>query len=343
MTQRLMRKTGLTMRKAAGFTLVELMIAIVLGLLVVAAATDLFLGGLVGLRLQQGGADAQDNGLFGLDYVAKDIRLTNYGNLQNLIMNDKTTGGGIVLTADTAPGVSVANLTGVRMSSSATDYVPSGLLSRGPGGTTSTTANEWQGLTKVLTPSGTKSDQLTFQYVAPIVTTDCQGGAAAAGVTIVERLFLRVDANDANSLVLACNAGRVTPGAIPVLSGMGTVAPDKKEGAVIMSHVEHFHVLLSVIKPVTPATTPPTYTYTNYNISDYMAIVGAKPQIQAVQIGVLVRSSENTSSAAINPTQTFKVLDQNVTVAATDVKSNHYVRRVYTTTIALRNGFGSAS
>jgi type IV pilus assembly protein PilW len=335
MNQRLTKETRLTLRKAAGFTLIELMIAIVLGLLVVAAATDLFLGGLVGLRLQQGGADAQDNGLFGLDYVAKDIRLTNYGNLQNLVMNDKSTGGGIVLTADTAPGVSVANLTGVRMSNSATDYVPSGLLSRGPGGTTSANVNEWQGLTKVLTPSTAKSDQLTFQYVAPIVTTDCQGVAAAAGVTIVERLFLRVDANDANSLVLACDAGRVTPGAIPVLSGMGTAAPDKKEGAVIMSHVEHFHVLLSVVKL--------DGTYVNYNISDYMGIVGAKPQIQAVQIGVLVRSTENTSSAAIDPTQTFKVLDQNVTVAATNANSNHYVRRVYTTTIALRNGFGSPS
>ncbi len=354
MKKQLKTHPRLSMHKRAGFTLVELMIAIVLGLLVVAATTELFLGGLISLRLQQGGADAQDNGLFGLDFVSKDLRLTNYGNIQgdNLVLNDKTVNGGIILTADTAPGASTSNLTDVRMSAVATDYVPNGLLTHGPGGTVSTVTDEWKALTKVINPSSTKSDQLTFQFIAPVATTDCEGAAVAAGVRVVERLFLRPDANDANSLVLACDAGRInpaipavppagaspgSPAVPPILVGM-TAAADKT-GTVIMSHVEHFHILLTTIKS--------DGKFVNYTVSDYMGIVTApgvsKPQILGVQLAVLVRSTENTSSTAVDPTQAFKMLDQSVKVAATDVKSNHYVRRVYSSTIAIRNGFGSAS
>lgn len=345
MNQHLQQKNKLKSLKSAGFTLVELMIAIVLGLLIVAAATDLFLGGMVSLRLQQGGADAQDNGLFGLDYVAKDIRLTNYGNPQNLVLNDKTINGGIILTADTSPAASTANLTDVRKSSNTTDYVSPGWLTRGPAGTVGSGANDWKGLTKVVSPSTTKSDQLTFQFIAPVATTDCEGNNVNAGVRVVERLFLRADVNDANSLVLACDAGFVTPGvaaipaagatpAVPAVPPILTNIGDA--GQVVMNHVEHFHVLLGTQKA--------DGTLVYYSISDYLGVTtNPKPQIVSVQMAVLVRSSDNTSSAAIDPTQTFKMLNQNVTVATADSSANHYVRRVYSTTIALRNGFGSAS
>ena len=98
-----------------GFTLIELLISIVLGLLLVAAASQLLVGGLVSSRLQQGAADAQDSGLFGLDYLAKDIRLTNYGNygnVQNLVLSDITPTGGVVLST-TNLSVSPAVSTGL--------------------------------------------------------------------------------------------------------------------------------------------------------------------------------------------------------------------------------------
>jgi type IV pilus assembly protein PilW len=158
-----------TPKKAnAGFTLVELMASLVLGLLLVAAAVQVLYGGVVSSRLQQGAADAQDSGLFGLDYITKDVRMANYGNLQNLILSDTTPAGGIVLTADTAtPNATVTNLSGVL---SGTAFVANGLLSHGAGDTAGT-GNQWTGATKV-TVSGTttpQSDQLTIQFVRVVI------------------------------------------------------------------------------------------------------------------------------------------------------------------------------
>ncbi len=61
-----------------GFTLVELMVALALGLLISAAAVQLFLGGVLTSRMQEANAELQNSGVFGLDYVARDIRLSNY-------------------------------------------------------------------------------------------------------------------------------------------------------------------------------------------------------------------------------------------------------------------------
>ena len=79
----------------AGFTLVELMIAITLGLLLVAAATQLFFSGIVSSRLQSAGADIQNSGVFGLDFMAKDVRLANSGNSNYLQITDQTPMGGL--------------------------------------------------------------------------------------------------------------------------------------------------------------------------------------------------------------------------------------------------------
>jgi type IV pilus assembly protein PilW len=59
------------MKSQEGFTLVELMIALALGLIVVAAATLLFLTGLRSSSMQQGVSDLQDNANFGLNYITQ--------------------------------------------------------------------------------------------------------------------------------------------------------------------------------------------------------------------------------------------------------------------------------
>ncbi|MFZ0331211.1 MAG: prepilin-type N-terminal cleavage/methylation domain-containing protein, partial [Acinetobacter bohemicus] len=82
----------------AGFTLVELMIALALGLIIVAAAIMLFLTGQKSYVLQSGMSDLQDNANFGLNYIAKDIRLTNL-NVVKADIDDETQYGGVVLTS----------------------------------------------------------------------------------------------------------------------------------------------------------------------------------------------------------------------------------------------------
>ena len=69
---------------AKGFTLIELMIALVLGLLISAAAIELFTGSLLSSRMQQANDELQSSGIFGLDYIVRDIRLANYANINKL-------------------------------------------------------------------------------------------------------------------------------------------------------------------------------------------------------------------------------------------------------------------
>lgn len=330
---------------ATGFTLIELLISITLGLLLVAAASQLFIGGVISFRLQQGAADTQDNGLFGLEYIAKEIRIANYGNPQFLTVTDTTRDGGIVLTADTSTSVGTSNFTDVRTSNASNAYVPNGLLTHGEGDTPLGSANQWQGLTKVASGSAA-SDQLTIQYLAPAAMSDCEGGNVAAGSRVVERYFLRADTADTNALVLACDAGSISAkvdavtadaangvAAVayvpPILSNLGGA------GQVVMGRVEHLHFLLGT------ETLAGVWRY--YGIHDYMALAGTKPRIKTIKMAVLVRSTDNTANLSIDPTQTLKMLDQNVQAATTNATANHYVRRVYSTTIALRNGLGSAS
>lgn len=322
----------------AGFTLIELMISIVLGLLVVAAASQLLLGGVISSRLQQGAADAQDSGLFGLDYLTKDIRLLNYGNIQNLVLNDTVPWGGVVLTADTSANTTT-NLATVRTSSAASDYVPNGLLSHSAGDTVGT-GSQWTGATKVT--GAAQSDQLTIQFVAPSPMANCEGVNVAAGDRVIQRYFLRADTTDSTALVLACDAGAISaevvanPSAVPAVVGVPPIVSNFGDaGQVMMQRVEHMHVLLGT------QTTAGVWRY--YSIHDYMALTATpKPQIKSIQLSVLVRSLDNTNSNIIDPTRSFTMLDQ--TVTPTDNQSaNRYVRRVYSTTIALRNGLGASS
>jgi type IV pilus assembly protein PilW len=240
--------------------------------------------------------------------------------------------------------VGTSNFTDVRMSATVSDYVPNGLLTHGAGDTVGTT-NQWQGLTKVTTGS-TASDQLTIQYIAPSPMSDCEGRTIAAGTRVVERYFLRADTTNTTALVLACTAGSIIPKVDAVAADLAngvaavTYVPPilsnlSGAGQVIMNRVEHLHFLLGT------ETTASAWKY--YSIHDYMALTGTKPRIKTIGMAVLVRSTDNTSNPAIDPTKTFRMLDQDVQVATTDTIANHYVRKVYSTTTSLRNGLGSPS
>lgn len=70
-----MKTTAMTYRTAGrGFSLIEMMVALVLGSLVIAAATRLFLTNQQAFALQQSQAEAQEAGRFALEYMLGDIR-----------------------------------------------------------------------------------------------------------------------------------------------------------------------------------------------------------------------------------------------------------------------------
>ena len=316
----------------AGFTLVELMVALALGLLISAAAIQLFLGGLLTSRMQQANAELQNSGVFGLDYVARDLRLANYINTDFPELNEQTPWGGVVLTARTA-ALSNANIP----IPAAAPFISQGLLSHSPGDTVSTVANEWQGLSNV----SVASDQLAIQFVAPNAMVNCEGANVQAGDYVIQRYFVRradAAATTGTDYGLACDANTPTPTATPAVAEPTTIAGFGGAGELIMPRVDHFTVQLGVRNE---AGNMAYYTINQYRTAAAAARAALPPaeppRIVSVKMAVLVRSTDNTRNNDIDLTRSINILNQNVTLTDT---TNRFARRVYSTAVTFRNGLG---
>lgn len=326
-----------------GFTLIELMIALALGLIIAAAAMLLFLTAQKSYSLQQGSVDLQDNANFGLNYIVKDIRLSNL-NTPSAEVNDKTAGGGIVLTSKANARSETSGTPAV------TTYYPN--LPVSMTGTTVAVTNLSQGNTGLSNVNTEKSDQLVIQYRPQYVQDpddagklfggfDCEGNRIevakiASGTQpyniVVQRYFLREDTKIGNepnaSLALACDAGYYSDTGSPTeITNYGD------NGQIIIKRVDYFHVMLNVQDG----------TNLRYiSIKDYMDLAGDRPRILSVQLGMLTRSSQTVGrDSMIKDDQTFQVLDKEVTVITPTASSPKYVRQVVSQTVALRNTFGT--
>lgn len=286
--------------KQSGFTLVELMVSLALGLIVVASAIMLFLTGAKSSTLRQGAADLQDNANFGLNYITKDVRLANL-DAKQAAMNDKLRFGGIVLTKDNLPTTLDGKVDAKFFSQSNLD-----------------TSNTDQ-----------KTDQLVIQYL-PTETGgfDCEGNLIdSTEQMVVQRYFLREDSNkagEASPLVLACDAGRYNVTNPITIQGLGG------DGEILMKRVDYFRVLLNVGEG----------NQRRYiGINEYLALA-TKPRILGVSLGVLARSNQNVGQdTAITQTNSYIILDKTVVVKDT-ANPKGYLRQVVTQEVAMRNALG---
>lgn len=317
-----------------GFTLIELMVALALGLVVVAAATMLFLTGYRSSFLQQGMADIQDDANFGLNYLARDIRHANL-NDSKAIIDDTTKFGGIVFTSGTN-GVNDPKNPGGKLSNiPANINVDAGLLSKSEVSESNV---------------GYRNDQLTIQYKpqytqddnnTPLNEADDKafGGFDCEGTRIeiapqngqslsetpkhiiVERYYVNKD----NALV--CDAGWYAEEGDSEVHGLG------KNSAVIMRNVDYFHVMLETLKE-DKFQYYPLSLYARLNFNE------AKPRILAVQLGVLTRSNNPVSgSSLVTRQKKYNVLGKDVTLVD-ESHENKHVRQVVSQNVALRNAFG---
>lgn len=297
------------MRTEQGFTLIELMVALVLGLIVIASATMLFLTGLKSSQVQQGMADLQDNANFGLNYITQDVRLANLNTAQ-ASLNDALLGGGVVVSPSNLP--------------LAHSDINEALISRSNGDDVGNN-NQWTGASNV----EQNSDQLVIQY-KPVQTGsfDCEGRRInTLDRMIIQRYFLREDANagsgEGNPLSLACDAGSYSD---------TNLADYGDAGEIIMKRVDYFRVLLNV------SNSSGAHRY--ISIHEYMESAGEKPRILGVVLGVLARSSQSTGQeAATQQNNAFTVLDQNVEIGENG-NPNGFIRQVVTQEVALRNALG---
>lgn len=314
-----------------GFTLVELMIAVVLGLIVTAAAIQLFLTGQRSLALQQGSANLQNSASFGLEYILRDVRLANFGIAKPAI-DPTVLHGGIVLAKTNLTTVTPANFTITGASSS------NSLMSAGE-----------VGLSNL---KDQKSDQLVIQYRnlrdpqsgMPITQYDCEGKAVPVDVYLVQRYFLREDANTNNDpnkpLALACKAATYTGDDQTTLNNLNG------NGEIIISRVDHLSILLGVARDgmntnctATAATDGILDCFGYIKLNDYIALTD-KPQIVSVKLGLLIRSTDSIGKHDLtNSGKTYKIYDVDKPLIS-DSRNDLYAREVVTQTIALRNSFG---
>lgn len=330
-------------KKQLGFTLLELMIALVLGLIITAAALQLFITAQSGLNLQKAMSDLQESGNFGLNYLLKDIRKANLDAMQSVI-NDQNLYGGIVFTGL----ASYPTLTAEQKKTAVANLpvnigVAKGLLTRGDGLSVAS-GNQWTGASNV---DGVKSDQLVIQYKAISSSdVDCEGGVVSQteineGLYIVQRYYIKKDGNNFN---LMCDAGRFKTNVTTLptaITGYGG------GGEIIIKNVEHFHVLLGV-----KDNTADSFHY--ITIKDYMgtgtndlSFTGTPPappaprsRIMSIQIGMLVRGNDVANDPLITNTQVYRILDQDVELTDDAKRGPRYLRQVVSQTIALRNGYG---
>lgn len=293
----------------AGFTLIELMISLVLGLLISAAVIQVYIISTRTVTVQQGASEVQDSTIFALQSLENQIRIANLGNpITNI--NDTTKNGGIVLT-----GTNLGN----------SSYGGTGYLTVSAGQTGTNGTNGWTGISN----TNVASDQLTIQYrnITPNALFDCEGKEISAGSSdwVIERYFVRPIAGKtavtgSQNLVLACDAGR--------LSSAGAVTAFGDNGEVMIPAIDQFKVLLGTLADVNNLTYLPSSTYLNVD----KPLVGDKPAITTIKLGIIVRSSTPLISS-VDKTS-FNVFGTDHTLKSETTK---YYRRSYESTNLLRN------
>lgn len=312
-----------------GFTLLELMVALALGLIISAAAIQLFLTSQRSITTQQALSNMQSDSVFGLEALIRDIRLANL-NADQPYMDDSVLHGGIVLNG--------RNYTSKRLvvpQQNEADITLTNALSIGE-----------QGLSNL---NGVKSDQLVIQYRNILDSQfDCEGNGLSKDVYVVERYFLRTDTNrnDPNqALSLACKSFVYTDDTPAKIDLSG-------DGQIVIPRVDHFSVMLRIAQDgrnagcnADDATQKDGNMdcFGDIKIEDYKKLTATiKPQIVAVKIGLLIRSTNTVGeNKFFNKDQLYQILQASGKLIEND-KNKLYVRNVVTQTIAVRNGFGIA-
>ncbi|WP_374666302.1 PilW family protein [Acinetobacter sp.] len=306
------------MKKQAGFTLIELMISIGLGLIIVAAALLLFLSGQRNAAMQKSTVDLQDDQNFGLAYIAKNIRQANLNSPTASLSSGSNLAGIVFTTANISNKITGVESKFLTMTPTSGDAGKSNMNLKG-------------GATYY-------NDQLVIQY-RPTETGgyDCAGNLInRTDIYILERYFVRTDSNgggtDAARSALACASSRYLANLTAATDlESSTTAGLYGNGEIIMKRVDLFRVRFLV-----QIGANKRYV----TITQYKAITPA-PRILAVQLGIIARAPDGTTERSVSASQEFSIFNQTVT-PKTDF-SGRYIRTPIMQTVALRNALGDRS
>ncbi|MDI1302154.1 MAG: PilW family protein [bacterium] len=276
--------------KSRGFTLIELMISLGLGLLITLAATQLFVSSQITASFQRGMSDVQTSGRFALDKMVGDLRMAGMGPAAPT--NDNPLISPVVFAATEVPGL--------------------------PAASTFISSNNTQ------TAGITDSDQLVIRFLADTdTTTDCEGNLVARGDYVINRYFLRVDGG---SNALACDGGSYNAKAA-VVSNYGDA------GVVLVPGVDSFQVLYGLDDGVNGKASVARYM----NSATYLALpVANRRPLVAVRVALYVHSLERAGET-LPPLNAVLVGDESIPVSSITALNDGAMRRLFVSTVALRN------
>lgn len=349
----------------SGFTLIELMIALLLGVLISAAALQIFYTSIINLHRQEAGSQIVDKAIFGLTDLEQHLRRTNFGAHSNgdrdgFFMNHLTPQGGVVLTAPSGTGSSSdrsadsnsmvdwsgSNLHGLKLNNAA---ISKDLLSA------NASAQSASNLADI-----PQSDQLTIQYQSGSAGKfDCQGRSIPKGYFVIERYFVRKDTSISPSQNgLACAAAiyqydqslAESSEGIDLksylLPGITRAKPNKLagKGSIVIAHVDYFRVLLGISSSEDFAAQPNAATIGYMSIPTDQAVTLNNRRIVSAQIGLLTHSDSRTATPVSNSDLRFDILDKSdQSLDEVAVSGPTYLYYIYESTVLFRNARGGLS
>ncbi len=257
-----------------GFTLIELMISLTLGLVIMLAAMQLLLTNQMSFNLQSGMGNVQENGRFALDYINSTVRSAEYSQD---IANPTV---GIVTDEN------VSNLIKVDVK-----YI---------------TRNDLTALGK-----GSSDQLVTRMWVSQTMIDagfrDCEGNAVASPRFLLTRYFVGGDESAGSTAALRCDAGSYTADAAAI-DGYG----DDDDGIVLLSNLDSFQFFYGVAALPTPDLGL-RYPVRYLTASEYTLLPAAsRPVIVSLRVGLLVRSNEKVGTN-ITTLPDVKVLEKTIT------------------------------
>jgi len=298
-----------------GLTLLELMVALVLGLLIVAAGLAVFLNAQRSMGFQTSMGDIQQNANFGLSMLTQDLRHANLNTPSAQRVNNKFVGSGIVFVN--------ANL---------------------PAGVRTNTANRLtaQGISEDATQAEA-SDQITMQFMPDVRGDDqfdCEGNAMVAGRTYVYRYYLdRLPDNQQiegslDRFGLYCDSGFYVDSSNSVV-GLGA------NGQLIIQNVDAFKVRLLVKNPDGNLRYTTIDNYRNTLMPASVVDEKLYVNVVGIELGLLVTSAQSIGAdASLNTRTEYMIAGQEVELQD-NANNGKYLRQAITQVVGLRNTLGA--
>lgn len=343
-------------RPAGGFGLVELMVALVLGLLLIAAAVHVFLGNRASHRYNQSLATLQDNARFVFHALGRDLRMAGYsgcadpattapsvrtfspyGNLEILATSTNVSGPEFFEDALARPGSGLpgsANSTSdaLRLSYMRDHDVRLTGTAGSPSGDLQVSGNPagWESGDQLLVTDCRNADLFTATHVTGSSiahdATDSDGTSKNERASLSKLYDSEAQVYEPYGVIYYVADTQQKDGegnAIPALYRK-QVAPLVKNGQALVNGISHLTVRYGINASGGPAPE-------NYVPSDGVSDWG---QVVAVRIGFVADSMNRAG------TGTGVDVDRERTIfgrTLTELPDDGHLRRVFTTTIALRN------